>query len=82
MSLSLKTVAGRIGLPRALRGVHGDGVRGRVSGGVPQDVTPQEVPDKVVLVGLGGVVSTGVLSEVLSVVPCRARGGVPGWVPS
>ena len=77
MSLSLETVAGRRGLHRALRGVHGDGVRGKASGGVPWDVSPQDVPNEVVLVGLDGVVSTGVLSGVLSVVTCQAGGGVP-----
>ena len=78
MSLSLETVAGRRGLHRTLRGVHGDGVRGKASGGVPWDVSPQDVPNEVVLVGLDGVVSTGVLSGFLSAVPCRAGGGVPG----
>ena len=76
MSLSLETVSGWRGLHRVIGGVHGDDVQGRVAGGVPQDV-----PNQVVLLGLGGV-SAGVRSGVPSEVPSRAGGEVPSVVPS
>ena len=81
MLLSLETVAGVSGVQTVSGGAHG-GVLGREEGDVPRDASPEDVPNKVVLLGLGGVRdSAGVLSGVSSVVPCRAGGGVPGWVP-
>ena len=53
MVLSLETVAGVSGVQTVSGGAHGGGVLGREAGGVPCDASPEDVRNKVVLLGLG-----------------------------